>query len=214
MEKPETLPERQKRLYKRMPPLFQPKTKAPIPQVMTMTPNGIRGKRDTFQMEATRQESQQKLIRSALRATDWKTEHGLTIQYGIDKAVTLLNYIAGWMAEHRDGDVLGIDPFDGHRHSFLDSLKQHKTKVLRTPPTMHGRVKLYSAIPALNSPVLFLHLVRAEDTEITPILEKIRKGSVVVGSAEACARVLEKTESRGQPLYFVKDRDCIAIRIA
>lgn len=123
-----------------------------------------------------------------------------------------LNDIARWYAEHRDGEMIAVDPLKGLRTSILDGLKTQKGAHFKAPPTVNGRVRFYREAPKLHFPILFLHVATTERSEIEPFISKVKTGTVVYGTAEACAIVLEAAQSEAQPLYFHHDR--IAVRIA
>ncbi|TFH64464.1 MAG: hypothetical protein E4G91_05715 [Candidatus Zixiibacteriota bacterium] len=165
-----------------------------------------------FMVLASPMERPEHLIRAALRAVDWKTEHGLAVQIGLEGAVDELNKIAAWLSEHRDENFTVIDDLENKRSSLLDSLKAESGAHYHTTPTMNGRVRLYREAPVFHFPILFLHVATMNRTEIVPVAKHIRAGTVLYGAAIACALVCEVAECEAQPLYFHGDK--IAVRIA
>lgn len=152
------------------------------------------------------------VIRKALQATDWKTEHGYCLQIGIDGHVDDVNQIAEWAAEHRDFDTFVVDSMRGCEKSVLDGLKNQVGAHFKAPPTMHGRCKIYPERMELHFPVLFLHVATEVEDDVDFVLDGINTGTVIFGSFAACTMLLELANREGQPLYYAGEH--IAIRIA
>ncbi len=152
------------------------------------------------------------LIRAAMLAVDWKTDYGLSVQLGIEGVVDDLNKIAGWLAEHRDMGMICIDDLENSKSSLLDNLKAQSGAHYHAPPTLNGRVRMYKTAPELHFPILFLHVATTNRAEIEPIMDQVREGTIVYGTAEACALVCEIAQCEAQPLYFHADR--VVVRVA
>lgn len=153
----------------------------------------------------------EQLIRAALKAVDWKTEHGLAVQIGVEGAVDDLNKIAAWLSEERRETLTVVDDLKNKRSSLLDGLKAQSGAHYHTPPTMSGNVRLYREAPEFHFPILFLHVATMNRTEIVGVAKRIRAGTVLYGSASACALVCEVAECEAQPLYFHGDK--IVVRL-
>lgn len=161
---------------------------------------------------ATMKERKSHLVRAALLSTDWKTDYGLAVQVGIEGAVDDLKHIAEWMSEHRHGEVIAIDDMENSKASLLDNLKHQTGAHYIAPPTVPGNVRMYKQAPELHFPILFLSVATTNLAEIKPVLSNLQTGTIMYGSAEACAMACEAAECKAQPLYFHDNR--VVVRIA
>jgi len=153
------------------------------------------------------------VIRQSLTRIDWKAEFGYAVQIGLDGAIEELNQIAGWMAERFDQETILIDDCKGDgKESILSGLKADVGTHYRVPPTINGKVKLYTEAPELHFPVHFLSVPTDAREGLDAVAKRIRKGSVIYGSPTACADVLEVAELAAQPLLY--HGDVIAVRAA
>jgi hypothetical protein len=195
-------------------PMFQKKqTKAETPPPpQTVTAETLKQKAASL---ATTNQTRSQTLRKALQATNWKGEHGYVLQIGIEDAVSDLNEIAAWCAEHRDFDTTLVDDFRGFGTSLLDGLKPQVGVHYKAPPTMHQRVRMYETPDfTLNFPVLFLHVASTVDDEVSFVTDGIKTGTVIFGNVEAVVNILALTGREAQPLYLTRNDPSVAVRIA
>jgi hypothetical protein len=147
----------------------------------------------------TPRESIPELIRASLLATDWKSDFGYAVQVGVVDHVDSLNRIAEWLAEVPRQELFVVDPLATDRKSIITGTAVKTRGHFKIPPTMNGNVRLYGKLPDLKYPIIFLH--QASDITDDAAIKLLRRGSVVMGSADRCRELLNRAQLTAQPLY-------------
>lgn len=190
-------------------PMFKKQTKVETPKKIHV----VTGKTLKTDQTATKLPKRSQTLRKALQGTNWKGEHGYIVQIGLEDAVDDLNEIAKWCVEHRDRDVDLVDGFHGFSESILDGLKSQVGVHYKAPPTIQGRVRMWHIDDfTLNFPILFLHVATTRSDDVSFCVDGIKTGTVIFGSVEAVAQILDLSGQEAQPLY--SSDGCVAVRIA
>jgi len=140
-----------------------------------------------------------------MKRIDWKAEYGVAIHIGIEGAIPAINEISGWLNE-RFGQALILIDSGVKKDSILKSIAG---SVYRTPPSVKGNVKLYvdtkellNEKGKLSFPVHFLSVPTDARDGLADIVTGVSGGTVIFGSADACADVLEAASLSAQPLFY------------
>lgn len=136
-----------------------------------------------------------------MKRIEWKVDHGLAVQIGITGAIDTITEIAGWLNERFSQSVILLDDFKG-KASVLSSLKSQVGDHYRVPPTIKGDVKMYPQMPEGNLPIHFLSVPTDARFELETVARRLHPGSIIYGSPDACADVLEAAELAAQPIFY------------
>jgi hypothetical protein len=140
-----------------------------------------------------------------MKRVEWKTSYGIAVHIGIEGAIPEINEIAGWLNERFSQNLFLID--SGVKKDSL--LKSVAGSVYRTPPSVKGDVKLYVDAQELLDehgklifPVHYLSVPTDARDGLAAIATGIRPGTMIFGSADACADVLEAASLSAQPIFY------------
>jgi hypothetical protein len=145
------------------------------------------------------------MIRESMKRVDWKTSYGVAVHVGIDDSIPIINEIAGWLNERFKQQLLLID--NGVKKDSI--LKSLSGSIYRTPPTVKGDVKLYVDAQELLDehgklvfPIHFLSIPTDARDGLAALATGIRPDTMIFGTPDACADVLEAAELSAQPLFY------------
>lgn len=139
-----------------------------------------------------------------MKRIDWKTSYGIAVHVGIDESIPRINEIAGWLNERFGYPLRLID-----RGIKPDSvLKSVAGTVYRTPPSVKGDVRLHTDAQELldehgeaQFPIFFVSVPTGAQDALAAISKGVQKETMIFGTADACAAVLEAAELQAQPIF-------------
>lgn len=135
----------------------------------------------------------------------WKIDYGVAVHIGIEDSIPTINEIAGWLNERFGQHLILID--SGVKKDSI--LKSIAGSVYRTPPSVKGDVRLYADARELQNekgmlpfPIHFLSVPTDARDGLQAIVTGVKPGTMIFGTADACADVLEAAELSAQPLFY------------
>lgn len=191
---------------KRIPNLFKKKQTMlpPIQKPVLLTPTSLRTTSPTT-MPVIKCRTTKELIRETLKRIDWKTSYGIAVHVGVTGQIPHINEIAGWLNERFRYPLTIVD--DCIRKDSI--LKSVAGNVYRTPPSIKGDVRLRTdAQELLDSngnplvPVFFLSVPDGAGDGVESIAKAIGPETMIFGTPDACADVLEAAELSAQPIFY------------
>lgn len=145
------------------------------------------------------------MIRELMKRIDWKADYGNAVHIGIEGAIPAINEISGWLNERVKQTLILLD--SGVKKDSI--LKSVAGSVYRTPPSVKGDVRLLVDAQELLTekgelpfPVHFLSVPTDARDGLDVIVKGVKPGTVIFGTADACADVLEAAELSAQPIFY------------
>lgn len=191
---------------RKLPNLFKKKTTKlpPIQKPTLLTPSSLRTTNPkTYPAISCR--TTRELIRESMKRIDWKADYGVAVHVGIEDSIPVINEIAGWLNERFRQPLIIID--DGIKPDSL--LKSVSGSGYRTPPSVQGDTRLYNDAQELLDekgklpfPIHFLSVPTKARGGLTALSTGVKPGTVIFGSPDACADVLEAAELAAQPFFY------------
>jgi hypothetical protein len=145
------------------------------------------------------------LIRESMKRVEWKTSYGIAVHVGIEKNIPVINEVAGWLNE-RFGQALDIIDSGIKADSILKTVAG---SVYRSPPSVKGDTRMHLTSQELldekgeaKFPIHFLSVPTGAGEAVAGVAKGIREGTMIFGSPDACADVLEAASLSAQPIFY------------
>ena len=191
---------------KRIPNLFKkkPSPLPPLQKPTKLSPTKLRTLNPKT-MNLIQCRTERELIRETMKRIEWKIDYGIAVHVGIDGSIPRINEIAGWLNE-RFGQHLDIIDSGVKEHSILKTVAG---SVYRTPPSVKGDTRLHlTSLELLDEkgkakfPIHFLSVPQGAGEAVTGISACVQPGTMIFGTPDACADVLEAASLSAQPIFY------------
>ena len=148
------------------------------------------------------------MARETLKRVEWKIDYGIAVHVGIDDTIPLINEIAAWLNERHSMPLYLLDDCMEQK-SVLSGLKAIAGNYYKAPPSIQGNVKLYAEPQELRAgektlryPIKFLSVPTRAQFGLNVVSEGVRENTIIFGTPDACADVLEAASLSAQPIFY------------
>lgn len=191
---------------KKLPNLFKkkPSPLPPLQKPTKLSPTKLRTLNPKT-MKLIHCRTERELIRETLKRIEWKTDYGIAVHVGIEGSIPRINEISGWLNERFGHSLRLLD--DGIKEDSI--LKSVAGSVYRTPPSVRGDVRLHTDAQELldekgeaQFPFHFLSVPQGAGEALAGISKGVKQGTMIFGTPDACADVLEAASLSAQPIFY------------